>query len=139
MIDLSRLTPAPWHVERLTVHASFRQREEPEVKVGDSKYDGDPGNFLHRICDLSCTRGKYEIELTNAEFIALARNAFDVMMRRGWYAYPVSVETWQVEMCGISNDDRRQWMALGEHADPFTALVEADKWYKENVEKSDVS
>lgn len=61
-------------------------------------------------------------------FLQLARAAFDVMMRRGW---------------GVEN--RGGWYATSKYGDravggtdlypdPFTALVEADAWYKQNVE-----
>jgi hypothetical protein len=67
----------------------------------------------------------------NQEGIALMRNAADVMMRRGWWPVCDS-EKWFVRGEGtgplqIKNDD-------GPWSDPFTALVEADRWYKENVE-----
>jgi hypothetical protein len=65
---------------------------------------------------------------TEDYFIALARNAFDVMMRRWWYAQPED-DGWSVVGSGFSE------VIESRHADPFTALVEADKWYKENVEK----
>lgn len=83
-----------------------------------------------------------EQDEANAEFIALARNAFDVMMLRGW-----QVERWQNKFGNyfwrVSQSpfhpttefwkylEKRQWV------DPFTALVEADKWHRENCEDVD--
>ena len=57
-----------------------------------------------------------------------ARQAFEVMMRRGWYAYPASIvdqNSWSV--AGMSTADER---AFGKHihTDPFTALVEAERF-----------
>jgi hypothetical protein len=54
--------------------------------------------------------------------------AFEVMMRRGWgveqYVCENGVKQWSVEDGGkpIWNDD-----------DPFTALCDADKWYREHM------
>lgn len=66
---------------------------------------------------------------TDYEFVNLARNAFDVMLRRHWHAEyePVS-RTWIVS--------EFDWLAAPQLSwpDPFTALVEADKWYSANVE-----
>lgn len=71
----------------------------------------------------------------DAEFIAIARNAFDVMMRRGWSPLK-SRNGWRVDQ------DDGTYFAFGkdgvepaEWADPFTALVAADAWYRENVEE----
>lgn len=71
------------------------------------------------------------------EFICLARNAFDVMMRRQWHAWPDSK---------LFGDELRiVWYVCApqvpkEHCgpcdNPFVALVEADKWYSENIEKN---
>ncbi len=118
MIDLSKLTPAPWTV-------------------------GEHEVYGFRDCG-----GPYKVQVslieTDREFTALARNAFDVMMRRGW-------STSQLELDFRKPfPDRHGWCVLddwgeiprirrGEEPvitwpDPFTALVEADKWYKEHVE-----
>jgi len=69
-------------------------------------------------------------------FAALACNAFGVMMRRKWHVEPNDDGTaWRVW-----SGDGVWWYSRGEMPpqiewpDPFTALVEADKWYVENVE-----
>ena len=65
----------------------------------------------------------------DAEFIVLARNAFDIMMRRGWWAQKRG-EGWAVYNNWIPlPSDPLTW------PDPFTALVSADKWYRKHVEK----
>ncbi len=73
----------------------------------------------------------------NQPFIALARNAYDVMMRRGWYPVPVESELWNVCTQGLAGKLPEEfweaWRKL-RFADPFTALVEADAWYREHVE-----
>ncbi len=84
----------------------------------------------------------------DAEFIALARNAFDVMMRRGWHTerystlgggfmwrIPMSLANDMIRQHGANAAQFKQFASLAKWLDPFTALVEADKWYKENVEK----
>jgi len=60
-------------------------------------------------------------------FIVLARNAFDVMMRRGWSVRKDLDGEW------FCMESSRDGLAI-KAKDPFTALVEADRWYKANVE-----
>lgn len=67
----------------------------------------------------------------DAEFIALARNAFDVMMRRKWYPMLDGSGKWRAEY-QESDYLTRNWVnseADFSFNDPFTALVEADAWY----------
>lgn len=84
---------------------------------------------------------------TNAAFIALARNAFDVIVSRYW-KYDWWGEKHEDDEDGNPTGGWRLdwesclpvWSGLmawnNKHAwpDPFTALVEADRWYKANVE-----
>lgn len=73
------------------------------------------------------------------EFAATAAEAFRVMMRRGWRpsrdrpdgGWYVSNRQMIEATVGLPDEryPKRIW------PDPFTALVEADKWYRENVEK----
>lgn len=83
------------------------------------------------------------IEASNmAAFAALARNALDVMMRRGWgvvlnpEAGPM--QGWLVELPNASYPMGTKMYDLvnARWKDPFTALVEADAWYREHVEKA---
>ena len=111
MIDLEKLTPAPWNVGPY-------DEEFPDGMQCVRASDGPVGGH------------------TDLSFTALARNAFDVMMRRGWQPRR-SKETgkWFVDLWHHSNvippDD-----GFPAHADPFTALVESDKWYRANKEKT---
>lgn len=120
-MDISGLAPAPWkasgcHIESAPIHA-------------------DGGRMV--IYDEG---GHNDVD---AAFIALARNAFDVMMRRRWEAH-WSAEGWWVdgEDKGYGGYDANDWHPgmfqkwLDEYlwSDPYTALVEADKWYVANVE-----
>jgi len=69
-----------------------------------------------------------------AEAFVLARNAFDVMMRRGWGVSQFPDDTWMAieDRDGSIIEIKRNIKGYG---DPFQALVEADKWYKEKIEK----
>ena len=75
-----------------------------------------------------------------AQFIAIARNAFDVMMRRKWRAEQADDGKWFVhQIIGLLPDFDAfvKYTRVTYHDDPFTALVEADKWYAVNVEKKE--
>ena len=129
-IDLTKLTPAPWSTGGTFMPGSPAEQQwvwGPRVKHTDQ----------------SGTVVAERVKPTNAAFIALARNAFDVMMRRGWYACRVSVgtQTGDVEKYRLSKDFRYiienedWWLASQKwYDDPFTALVEADKWYRDHIE-----
>jgi hypothetical protein len=108
-MDVSKLAPAPWRV------------------TGDAA--GLPFIVYPCPADEGCADGCLRIE-KHLEFIALARNAFDVMMRRGWTPRKTG-EFWTAGDLWHSHD--AVWY-VGPWGDPFTALVEADKWYKERVE-----
>ncbi len=111
-MDLENLTPAPWRVS--DCHGLCVVRDDPIADV---------------VCELSV--GQWTGNREDADFIALARNAFAVMMRRGWV--PVRGETtWYVLATELPTD-----IAHGDYADPFTALVEADKWIGRQREKHD--
>ncbi len=109
MIDLSKLAPAPWSVE-----------------AGEGLVDGN---------GLPLLQADDDVWLLTLEASALARNALDVMMRRGWeprrYECPMGGNpSWQAYWSdGRCVDATNLW------PNPFTALVEADKWFRENVEK----
>ena len=71
----------------------------------------------------------------------VARAAFDVMMRRGWtlqrrlvngaFSEWYVMESDDPDACGVTAGNVDCW------PDPFTAIVEADAWYRENVEKQE--
>ncbi len=69
---------------------------------------------------------------TDAAFIALARNAYDVLTRRRWGLTKEAGGFWIVD---IRNPEIQRLMNYPCPTCPFTALVEADAWYRENVEK----
>ncbi len=124
MMDVTKLTPAPWKRTMLVIHPGARAPGGPSEEVQVVDADG-------LICRCELTRDTYEIEEANADFIALARNAFDVLLRRGWGVEQVG-QKWFLAEHGFP-----QGMAHLGHGfdDPFTCLVEADRWYQENVER----
>ena len=127
-IDLAKLTPAPWIVgvtdSRLILRSEVEECNVAEIIWEDRKQHWQPHD---------------------AAFIAVARAAFEVMMRRGWYAKnfgecDVGGCVWGIVMGNTYfNQTARGGISEFTHfADPFTALVEADTWYRENVEKAQV-
>ncbi len=137
-MDLTKLTPAPWVSDGGAI---------PYAKSQRSSF-ADRGATIFGPKDVEVVIGGLQDEqggavgvLSNddAAFIALARNAFDVMMRRRWSVRYVVVEEhhsyhswevvgWQAKAIPVKCRTSRSC--------PFTALVEADIWYKEHVEKS---
>ena len=68
---------------------------------------------------------------------ALALLAGVVMMRRGWaMEYSANTKTWYISLKLRWIADGALWNELSgkQWDDPFTGLLEADKWYRENVE-----
>lgn len=124
-IDITKITPAPWET------SAGATPTDPY----DEKYDWyfARGPFI---------KGKpYEDGIAqakiDAEFIALARNAFDVMMRRFWQPEKTQ-KGWRLSgnvVCFYNNEAFLKWWSeRGDYDDPFTPLVEADAWYRENVD-----
>ena len=80
-------------------------------------------------------------QLTLTAFSLTAYAALEVMMHRGWgvrlLLTLLSTESKEIlprwHVLGIS--EPQGWPFKIGWSDPFTALVEADKWYKENVEQ----
>ena len=64
------------------------------------------------------------------KFFVLARHAFDVMLRRKWNPEFYS-DGW-----GVDSAERYLTLQLMRlrWPDPFTAIVEADMWYRKNIE-----
>ncbi len=129
MMNLEKLSPAPW--------THIASAGAPIIQF--------PGGYVARLCSqeskafgMTSLAPNAESAEENAKFITLARNAFDVMMRRGWYSVPYSV-------------DAKTWIAMNLYCvqierggntgtyfvsdNPFSCLVEADKWMKEQESK----
>ncbi len=117
-MNVSKISPAPWYLSKTKYDYSIVSEPSPPGQNG----------ILSLWCSGHLT-GDYKWNDDNGEFIALARNAFDIMLRRRWY--PVT----------DSRLDGNAWIVptkdgyYGVWADPFTAMVETEKWYKENANK----
>jgi hypothetical protein len=120
-VNINNLTPAPWHAGMPCADLCdcFRGTLGGQC----SNVWANEGREVTKPC---AGLGK-----DDAEFIALARNAFDVMLRRGWWAVPCSGDVWKVETV----TDRDDEILAGKYwPDPYTALVEADKLFPEAQE-----
>lgn len=109
-LDLAKLTPAPWN------EASWA-KDHGRVTTPCGGFDVGEG----RAAD--------------AEFIAIARNALDVMMRRGWYAVPCNADAVKwivVNAFAVQLERGGNTGTYFTASDPFTALVAADDWFKAN-------
>ena len=108
-MDLSKLTPAPW----------FMELEQTKIILSSA----------------SVQRIAWVFDENHTEFMALARNAFEIMMRRGWQPKRHINGQWTVDdSCGGMNEPFRVACHLS-WSDPFTAIVEAYRWYRGNVGK----
>lgn len=125
-MDITKLTPGKLVVRpasEIIEHPSGRVVRIPDGVVAETK--DELGRTVRTlVADF--------YGLADAEFFALARRAFDVMMRRGLGVVRLATG-WAAALptSELYEDLRRQrWDC------PFTALIEADKWYRENVEAS---
>ncbi len=123
-IDLSKLTPAPWFI---TVFATVK---ESDKVTPDTFIVSEDDTWIAQMDQPECEN--------DAAFIALARNAFDVMMR-----HPEWQIMWIGEWCVVSladvltrEMDNKYMKAVQQICNnPFSAFVAADEWVKENIEK----
>ena len=138
MLEIESLTPAPWVCDERVGTVGVFAGQPPECLTHEC-----PRCIASKSASWDTSTGISgwswnDADIADMQFIALARNAFDVMMRRGWYSQKAKNEkfvTWYVwdesdsPAIKISVQDSAKWN------DPFTALVEADKWYKANIEE----
>ena len=87
--------------------------------------------FWHRVGIPGSEKYHSDQAKVNAEFITLARKAFDVMMRRNWHPHRALISGWYA---AEQHSVHTAVLPAIICDDPFTALVEADDWYKANVE-----
>ena len=121
-INFSCLTPAPWVVETIDTFKVIRD----EVTGGAMLLPEDDENERH---------------IAAMEFAALARNAEDVLIRRGWGIRQSHDGKWMV-MDNVHNllwHENRQGGYFTGFNHPFKALVESDVWWKENVEQKETA
>lgn len=118
-MDLARVTPAPWHDDGYRIYGP--------TDDADKRNGGVITEYKHSD----------HVMPDDGEFIALARNAMDVMIRRAWWASPIFGTAGTIWSVYHIRGDGVKATVAGFQAwpDPFTALVEAEKWYRENVER----
>lgn len=118
-MNLEGLTPEPWTV------CSVPEHEEP-----DTHLIGTNGIFFGRIVG---SPGRDAA--TDTAFIWLARKAFGVMQRRGWGVvhFPSG---WTIAFKSMSPLERFRGLRW---QDPFTALVEADDWWRRNIDGGELN
>ncbi len=153
-IDLTKLAPAPWYVGEKNDDGWLGPPGEIAIMadVGKDSPVGPKGFVAAqdgRMCvAIACPTPDDEKDLypeltrLHADFIVLARNALDVMTRRGWYACRTSYEGEPPSECwivcsrtasGEAPNVMYRYRAETEWSwsNPFTALVEADRWMRE--------
>lgn len=125
------LEPAPWFVEE------FR---EPLSPSSEWLVRFRPPHWEYPAALTIVSSNK-----DTAEFITKARNAHDIMMRRGWTAHcnphdgKVWIEAYDCGKGGVGEHDFHpgefaKWLEHRFWKCPFNALCEAEAWYVENVE-----
>lgn len=136
MQHLNKLSPAPWRVRPLEHDDWGLVRDANGVPVSTTCMSSHYG-----LNDCGKPEGPEPIG-TNAHFIALARNAHDVMIRRGLYVVPMSRHKiglyWRVRT--INGYDMPLEFDMhtehrGEFKCPYEALVVADQWLADHEEK----
>ncbi len=149
MIDLTKLTPAPWiaidsryEPETYSVNGVF---DVPEGYVQWAVTGGRPDNPTEGWSLIHGEAGHGTIipERSDLEFIALARNDLDVKQRRGWHTQKCTdAPQWLVSqlverLCGIRDQKEFDSLIAAMYQDDHDVdlLTKADAWYRENVEK----
>lgn len=126
-IDLIHLDPEPWiydeRVRCAAVYSGEKVNCFDDLEEVVAYMSWEPGG---PPCD-------WPRRKANWQFIALARNAFGVMMRRNWVPENRG-KRWGVDPSAADSQAFREWLDEHSFSDPFTALVEADRWCRENVE-----
>lgn len=116
MFDPSKLTAEPWEAQNCAIRM-------PSIQGGKSG--------LYIVCDAH--NGRHDAARADAEFIALARNAFEIKMRRKWFAVPCPAGWVAARMFpDVEHDNSANWTwAIPQVipcGDPETAIVEAEAW-----------
>jgi|SRR6185436_5905864 len=124
-MDIAKLTPAPWRYELNRVNDGTPSGECDEV--AELFFPGAANSFLQ-------SWNPKESDETALEFTALARNAIDVIIRRG--GSPLYLVAQVMASATMTHGERIALVefvqSLGD-TDAFTALVEADKWLTERA------
>lgn len=122
-MDVSKLSPAPWRVER-------RHSNDCEI-VPRIHCPKDDTRECGWVADLvGAPYLGYESTLVNAEFIALARNFADVCERRGWSVRMIPLKKkWVV----VSQLDNTLTGSFDTWAEAWQGAVMFDKKMREDV------
>ncbi len=122
-MNLDKISPAPWS-SVIQAYATMLDENGGFLPTG---------KFV-------LARGLEQVAIFDSEadcdHAALARNAFDVMTRRGW-GVAVHLDgsvSGARPRCWVVVDEEGNLVTNTSYFDPFTALVAADEWYKANVE-----
>ncbi len=118
-IDLAKLSPAPWKWSRSWADKDLHWCVDHPTETKSAIWP-----LVLVATDPS------HADNADMQFITLARQAFDVLMRRGWWPAQRPDNQWIV----TERDGQCHTRGSEGWADPFTALVEADAWYAANVE-----
>lgn len=110
-LDIEKLSPAPWHVEDYP--SSW-----PSITSGPA----DDASERHSIDD--------PMEPWDMVMCAMARNFLEITMRRGWGVVRFQ-SGWAIAFPDMEIPNRLRHMRW---PDPFTAAIEAEKWWVENME-----
>lgn len=115
--SLDNLTPSPFYAGTTQVNGGWHVVDSPSGIIAEFRRQEEADAYL------------------------LFRAAMDVMQRRGWQPDLINGQWLAASKQGYIG----RWKSRGGDgapicaADAFTALVEADKWYKEHVDKIGVS
>lgn len=144
MIDWDKLSPAPWNVVSEEGQASLHGLMPDKYPEDGVTVEHPPQSRREALETFFYTVFSGWISREDAEFIALLRNGTEVWRRRGWTPHwhgpLVWLECKDVGRGGVGPHDFHPgsfatWLEGRFWGDPFTAMIEADKWYKTNVEK----
>ncbi len=137
-VNIEKLTSAPWRAIDYLHEPESYSVDGVVVEKGWQILGADePADEGYSVAWGLEVEGSVFPGRDDLEFIALARNAFEVMTRRGWHACPRrgNMRYWEV-LNRFGGEGR---ITIPDEfriaVDPFTALVDADKWYRENVER----
>jgi hypothetical protein len=138
----------PWCCERVDVPHSVERCPlcSQPVVIRMDDYEEGPVFFLYRAAQ---EPGKRDFKDATYPGDDVARAAYEIQMRRGWHVEQFSLlgggYAWRIPM-SLANDMIRRhgaaaaefkvFASLAKWSDPFTALVEADKWYTSTVERT---
>jgi hypothetical protein len=152
--DLHSLTPDPW---------DFTQRDQRAADTVFCQVTGPDGAAIFdtansenmKIEDDSDEDGPHyydSIGKANLRFCKIARNAFGILMRRGWTVK--RIKAWGASASGTKRIDTGEVWVVCENAengddknivgpreagliwanDPFSVIVKVEKWFKDSVE-----